>query len=569
MKAKRVLALLLGALMLLGLVACGNGGSDPTTTAAAADGKETEAATQITNAADIKQEDLIAEGNLAGSGSHGGTGYVMDSIQKDVVRLAVGDVPTNISPWAGSSKGRHYVINSVYQQLFDYDKLTGEYIMTLAKEINKKSDTVYEIVLNEGIHDWKGYPFTAEDAVFCIEQCREANNVSGMNQIVGAVQTGDLTLEVTMLNGRDYQFGSSVPMVYCVTKEAYEESPDGMATEAVGTGTYKLVEFESGSVAILEKVEDYWGKDLADRDTNPGWYWHKQNVDRIEFMKIKEAAQQSISLEKGDVDIVEAMATKEAVKLQGNEAYNVWSNIDSRSANLYFNCGPKSPMQSKELRQAVAYAIDAEGVIKAYGGYAIKATTFGAVVFADCDPAWADEPYYEYDADKAEELIKASGFDKSQSIRIMVSSADKINISVAQAIQGYLAAVGIDATVDEYDSASFAAHKYDEEVYDIRLDQSSFTCLADLWTQFLAAGKNEKSYGQMKDDELEAMFVKLETAEGRTKENVNAAHQRIKEECYVYGLYTEQGFHVSTSNIVEMVYTPKLFILPGSLTYKE
>ncbi|MGI6072287.1 MAG: ABC transporter substrate-binding protein [Lachnospiraceae bacterium] len=560
---KRIIALLLGAIMVFSLAACGNDGQAEATT------KAEDEATQIINVGELDQEDLIEEGNLAGSGSHGGTGYVMESVQKDVLKMAVGDVPTNISPWAGSSKGRHYVINSIYQTLFDYDKVTGKYVLTLAKEINKKSDTTYEIILHEGIHDWKGYPFTAEDAVFSILQCREANNVSGMGQIKDVVQTGELSLEVTMANARDYQFASSVPMVFCVTKEAYEESPDGMATEAVGTGTYKFVEFESGSVAVLEKVEDYWGKDLADRDTNSGWYWHKQNVDRIEFMKIKEAAQQSISLEKGDVDVVEAMATKEAIKFEGNADYNVWSNIDSRSCNLYFNCGEKSPMQSVELRQAVAYAVDANGIIKAYGGYGIKATTFGAVIFADCNPDWANEAYYEYDPSKAEELIKASGFDKSQSIRIMASSSDNINISIAQALQGYLGAVGIEVKIEEYDSAAFAAHKYDEEAYDIRLDQSSFTSLADLWTQFLAAGNKEKSYAQMKDDELEEMLKKLETAEGRTKENVNAAHQRIKDQCYVYGLYTEQGFHVTTSNIVEMVYTPKLFILPGALTFKE
>lgn len=569
---KKILALLLAAVMMLGmLAACGSKDSGSSNTDKPANGDNTPSASNSDTPSTNPGAVVIPEGSKVGSGVHGGTGYVTDSIQKDVVRVAASNIGTTIAPWAGSSSGRHQTIYSMYQPLFEYDKATGNFVLVVAKEITATDPFTFHITIHDNIVDHDGNPFTAADAVYSIEKCVAAGNVSGMKYIDSVTQTSDYELDVKMTTDADYQFGSSVSMIMMVTQKAFEDSGDEMATRPVGTGPYKFVSFESGASFVLEKVENYWGAALSDRETNDAWYYHAQNVDRIEYIKIGEAAQQTIALETGEAEVAYQMSADEAKRLEGNDKFNVWSTVDSRSVNLFFNCGDKSPMASKELRQAACYAIDAAGVLQmAANGVGILSTTFGAAVFADVNPEWANDDYYGYDLEKAQELIKASGFDTSKAIRIMINSGDGECVAVAQIVQSYLMAAGLTVQIDQYDGASFASNKYNADMYDIRIDKSSFSCLADLWTQFLDSGKNDVSYAQIRDEELENLLAQLKTAEGRANvENVNAAHYHIKDEAYVYGLYCCMIYDATTSDIVEIARMPKLFDLPGAFTYTK
>lgn len=591
---KRILAIVLSAVMVLAVAGCGessssSGGSTAAaSTAAASTATETKseaaapAATEAAKAEETKApaaqgttkeeaaaavEEITADGQKAASGSHGGTGYVQDSIQKDVVNIAAPDVPTNISPWAGTSTGRHMVNNSMYQPLFEFDKLSGERVLVLAKEITQTDEFTYHVVLYDYIHDSEGNPFTADDAVFSIQNCAELGNVSGMQYIESVEKTDDYELDIVMNTNADYQFDSSISMIYCVTQKAFEDSGDEMNTQPVATGAYKMTNFESGSTVTLEKVDDYWGKDLNDRENNPAWYYHAQNVDKIVFTGVKETSQRTTALQTGDADVALQLTANEANKLQGADGYTVWETTDSRSYNLFFNCGEKSMMSNEKLRQAVCYAVDQAGVMQSTGGYGLLSLTFGSAIFADNNPAWASEDYYGYDVEKAKELIAESGFDTSQEIRFMYATNSDEKVTIAQVIQGFLRQVGLNVRLDAYDSASFAADKYNEDVYDIRLDDASFSCLADLWTQFLSAGKKDKGRAQIKDEELETLLAALATAEGRTTENVDAAHYYIKDKAYCYGLYCRELFDGTTDDILEFVYMPKLYAMPGAFCY--
>jgi len=544
--------------MTLALAACGG---EPATSPAAASSEPS------STAASAEPTTLVPEGALVGSGQAGGTGYVADSIYADVVRVSSPDIPTNISPWAGTSTGRHVVNNSMYQPLLEYDKVTGELVLVVAESVENIDEFTYRVTIHDNVYDSAGNHFTADDAIFSIESCKALGNVSGMKYIGDVSKVSDYALDITMTTNADYQFASSVAMIYMVTERAFEDSGDEMATQPIGTGAYEMIDFESGSSITLKAVEDYWGTDLNDRDNNTAWYYHAQNVEKIEFIKIAEASQSSVALETGTVDVALVMTANEAERMQGNDGYNVWHTIDSRSFNLFFNCGDLSPMSNELLRQAVCYAIDNEMVLASTGGYGLLSTTFGAAVFKDCNPDWANEDYYTYNIEKAKELIAGSGFDTSQTIRFMIASNSDEKITIGQIIQSYLMAVGLDVQLDQYDGASFAASKYDETLYDIRLDDASYSCLADLWNQFLSSGDGDKSYAQIYDPEMEDLLGALKTAEDRSVENVNAAHYYIKDQAYCYGLYCRELFDTTTSDILEFVYMPKLYAMPGAFTY--
>ncbi len=559
--ASRLTTALLAAAMGTTLTACSSSGSASSSSTAAA---------SATAAASETSDLNISDDSLVGSGAPGGTGYVQDSVQRDVVTIAVPAMATTISPWAGTATGRHMIMYNMYQPLFEYDKTTGEYVYVLAENIEQLDTTTFEITLRDGIVDSAGNTFTASDAAYSIETCRDLGNVSGMKYIDSVSVVDDKTLDVTMNTEADYQFASSVSMIMMVTQKAYEESGDEMGSNPIGTGPYVLTDFESGTSATFEKIDDYWGADLADRDTNPNsWYYFASNVDRIEYVKISEASQQSIALETGTADVAYRMTGDEANRIKSEDDFNVYETMDSQSYNLFFNCGDESVMSSQELRQAVCYAIDVPAILEMNGGYGRLSTTFGSVIFEDVNPAWAEEDYYGYDVEKAQELIEASGYDSSQQIRIMVSTNSSETVSIAQIVQSYLMAVGLNVTIDQYDGASFAENKYNPDLYDIRIDAASYMNLVDLWTQFLDSGTNDVSYAQIKDTELEGLLANLQQAENRTTENIDAVHYYIKDKAYCYGLYCRELFDATTDDIVEFAYMPKLYGMPGAFCYTE
>ncbi len=473
-----------------------------------------------------------------------------------------------MTPWGGTATGRHMIIYNLYQPLVERDKNTGEVKGILMESYEKTAPNTYRVKIHETIYDGAGNHVTADDVIFSFEGAIAAGNISGLKFIDSFAKVDEYTVDIVMKSEMDYQFASSIGMINIVTKAAYEASPDGMATKPVSTASYELTEWTPGTSATLTAKENYWGLELADPAKKSAWHWFAQNIDVAEYTKISEAAQKSIALETGEVDMAMFCNQKEAERFMGNDDYIVHEIQDSLTVNLFFNCGEKSILANEKLRQAICYAMDNEGIRTACGGYGLLACTFGSRVFADNNPKWDTDGYYNYDVDKAKALVAESGY-KGETIRIMVNSGDANRTTTAEVLVSYLEQVGIKAAIDQYDSATYAAKKYDETLYDIRIDTNAFECLADLWNQFLSttAGKNGKSYAYINDTTLQPMLEKLTKADTYTAENIEEAHQYIEDHALAYSTFSKMNFHVSTKYVTEYVSTCKLYPNVGAWTY--
>src|SRR5699024_2006295 len=75
-----------------------------------------------------------------------------------------------------------------------------------------------------------------------------------------------------------------------VSPEAVEEYGADFSNNAVGTGPYKLKEWEPGVEVVLEKNEDYF-KDVP-------------SIDKITFKPISESQSRVADLESGKLDFI-------------------------------------------------------------------------------------------------------------------------------------------------------------------------------------------------------------------------------------------------------------------------
>ena len=256
---------------------------------------------------------------------------------------------------------------------------------------------------NARFHD--GKPITSEDVKFSIETYQQHHPFKPMYAPVKSIDTPDpLTAVFNLSNPHpaillafSSQLGVVIPKHVYGNTDNIRQHPQN-SQDVVGSGPFKLKEFKPGEYIIMERNEDYFLEG-------------KPYIDRIVYKKIAENTSRVIALEKGDVDLTAFESDAPVLdRLKKNEHLTL--TPDGYSAIgplewLAFNTKRK-PFDDKRVRQAIAYAIDKEFILKVlYGGYAQR--SLGPIhpgsVFApkDVNP-------YDYDVEKAKALLDEAGY---------------------------------------------------------------------------------------------------------------------------------------------------------------
>lgn len=491
---------------------------------------------------------------------------------KTFIRVGIDADPGTMDPFvSGSQNGKNATIkSSLYQYLGMIQGVGGELAPELAKSWEKTGDTVWDIELFDYIHDWNGNNITAEDVVFSYEQAK-ANNYSNMKYVESIEATGDYTVKLTLNSSAKTLFERIMQGTVVVSKKAYEESADNMSTDACFTGPYKLVEWVSGSSLVIEKWDDYWqNEEEAKKDIN-----QTANVDRIEFYVIKEASQMAIALETGKIDMVYNLDATEAERFMdgggSSDGFNVFTTVNNLTQTMFLNVDNNSPFyENLPLRQAVLYSFDSQGMVDgASGGYGVVCKTFGGDELPDFQEAWRKEDYYEYNPEKAKELLKEAGYgDGELSLRIVTNNSSMRN-KIAQILQAYLLQVGIKSEILPYDDTLFNTYKNDSTQWDILLDNCGTSDeLIGMWrgkmdsTNFVNGTANFAH-----DDELQRLVLLAINTDTNSPETVNDLHQYMKDQAYVYGIYNNLAFTICRDVVTDVSMNSTPWLMPAGCTY--
>ena len=142
-KRTRVIALLMGLIMLLGLLAgCGSNTDGPADPHPASPGEQDGQKSADTQTAPA------------------------DSVQREVVSIGSTSEPNTYFPYAATSTSADYVFDFIYDRLV-YTDFNGEFTPRLADSWESNDDgTVITFHLNKNVTWHDGEPFTAQDMVF-------------------------------------------------------------------------------------------------------------------------------------------------------------------------------------------------------------------------------------------------------------------------------------------------------------------------------------------------------------------------------------------------------------------
>lgn len=482
-----------------------------------------------------------------------------------MVKVSIDVDPGTFGPFETNNNGRRQVLPSIFETLAEFQGHGGPLVGVLAKDwkpVDGEENT-YIIELHDNITDGNGNKLTASDIIFSFTEGKTA-----FKRYVGVIKEmealDELKLKVALEDGTADALELLLTMVWICDQQSYEADPDKMAYTPVGTGPYKYVSSIEGSKVVLEAREDYWRE-----EGKHGGAASVQNVKTIEFEVVKESSQKAILLETGDIDVVSGMTYDQASRFMENNSYSVLTNTDNKARTLIFNCNDLSVCSSLELRQAILHAFDNAQMLAGFDNAGEVAFTLGNTTYSDISMSWDDGNYYPYDTAKAKELLKAAGYEDGVTVRLMTDTSE-MNGKIANILASYLSQVGITLEINQYEETLVKTYKSDFSMFDIYLVYNGNpNYLISMWNERLTNESNEKglNYCGINDEKLQELLVIARTAATHNEENMTNLHNYIKDNAYIYAMFTPYVYTVGNSNLQNVYLTAEMWMVPGRNVY--
>jgi len=139
------------------------------------------------------------------------------------------------------------------------------------------------------------------------------------------------------------------------------EDHTGAGLLPVGTGPFIMTSFTPGDRMVMKKNPNYWMKD-ADGVAYP-------YLDEIEFRVIPDAVTRQQALESGDVDLISTSSGNSVADLRTKaDKYPMLEQTKGSETNHVLLHLTKEQLKSRDLRCAMAQAIDKQALIDLVGG---------------------------------------------------------------------------------------------------------------------------------------------------------------------------------------------------------
>ena len=382
---------------------------------------------------------LIGLGLGAATLNLGGIGRVLAQ-DKDSVTIAW---PSDVPSWDPCQRTQPDA-QPIYKMLFEQPVMQDpdlNFVPGLLTEWSLADDGLaFAFKVREGVRFHDGSPLTAHDIRFNWHE-RVQESLNGGNKIDSANVWKNVT-DITVDDDHAGTFHFSAPMptavqwlafmanfvvpkdyIQKVGIEAFREKP-------VGTGPYKLVEYQINSRMVFERNEDYWGEPAA--------------YDRIVLRNVNNAQQQKANIEGGESQIALDIPGRIA---EGMESDTLKVQSSPSPEVLYLEAGAATA--DPDVVEAIKLGIDYEALRTLVGAGAKEATGIIPSMMLGSLPE-GEGP--ESDPEAAKKLLADAGKTGTEVTLDYANDYTRLagidyNV-LAQGIQTQLEAIGLKVTLN-------------------------------------------------------------------------------------------------------------------------
>lgn len=353
----------------------------------------------------------------------------------------------------------------------------SKYVSDLATDWEISEDALtYTFKLREGVTFSDGSDFTAEDVVFTYEEVKknQANNENvDLTKLASVSADGDYKVVFTL--SKPYSpFLDTVAMLQIVPSDSYNS--DTFDTAPIGTGAYKVAQYDANQQIIVQVNENYW-------DAIP-------DIEQVNIISMDQDTAYSNAVS-GQLDVVmvsstyinEQIANMTLHKLETMDVRNISlptleEQTMSDSQGNEYRVGNKVT-SDLAVRKALSIGIDRQQIIDhAFNGEGIP-----SVNFTDNLPWASTETYEDHQVEEAKKILEEAGWEDSDgdgirekgdvkcSFDLIAPGNDEDRYKLAAALAENVKELGIEINVRN-------------ESWDVAVEEENMTPIVWGWGQF-------------------------------------------------------------------------------------
>ena len=352
-----------------------------------------------------------------------------ESLNGDTIVIAQGAKPKTLDPHMYNSIPDLLVSRQFYNTLFTRDE-NGNIQPELVDTYKYNNDKELDIVLKKGVKFHNDTELTAEDVIFSFNTMKSKPGASIMVEEIDRVEKVN-DYEVII-----YLKKSSAPLLYSLSNpltsiisKKYVEDGNDMNVAPMGTGAFKLVNYNDGEKIEMEAFGDY--------------FEGAPKAKKIVVKSIPEDMSRIAALETGEVDIITGVPPISAQTIEDNKKLSLISEPTTATEHVTFNV-EKEPFKNKDFRLAINYAINKQSIIDSI--FLGKGKVANSIVNPKVFGYYENIEGFEYNVEKAKEYLQKSGL-KNTSFSLYVND-NPVRLQVAQIIQANLKEIGIDMKIE-------------------------------------------------------------------------------------------------------------------------
>jgi peptide/nickel transport system substrate-binding protein len=355
--------------------------------------------------------------------------------------------PTCLDPRISTDASSSRINELLYGRLFRKNE-AGEPVEDLVEDWEQTDPVTYRFRLREGVRFDDGRTLEAEDVRYTFQTMMDpalGSPLRSSYQAVDSVECPDPRTIVFRLREPFAPLVSNLDLGILPRPRQEGVEADRQPWEN-GSGPFRFVSWTQNHEIRLE--------------ANPGYFGGAPRIREIRFRIVPDDTVRTLELRKGTIHLLQNDIEPEVLRtLEREGRFTLQKRQGTNYAYMGFNL--KDPiLRSREVRQAIAHAIDRNAIIEhLLGGLAVPATG----VLSSLN--WAYEPAvetYEYDPEKARRLLDEAGYEDPDGPGparrfglTYKTSQNELRRRIGEAIQGFLGEVGIEVGMRSYEWGTF------------------------------------------------------------------------------------------------------------------
>ena len=370
------------------------------------------------------------------------------------VVIAQGVDPTTLDTQNQQETPASVVASHLFDTLVERDQ-NLKVVPALAAELPKLvGPTTWEVKLRQGVKFHNGEEFNAESVKFSLERVKTGLRASSNFRPIEKVDIVDpYTVRVqtskpwpifpTIMTSR--QASMYPPKAYAGKDSAF------ISKNPIGTGPYKLVRWSKDEEIVLEANDQYWRG--------------APKIKTVVFRPIPDDAVRVAALQNGEVDVAVNIPPHLATIIANHPKIFLSTAPSIRTLQLMFVTheydaqhklvGPyKGVTADRRVRQAIAYALDVDEIIKGVlDGKAMRTATLLTPLHFGYDPAIKP---IKQDLGKVKQLLTEAGFPGGMELTLNSPQGRYVrDKEVAEAVTGQLTKAGIKTQLKTYEFVNY------------------------------------------------------------------------------------------------------------------